>query len=131
MANLGDVGQWAKNVPASMTQFTLWAAWPNVGTVCQPPVPRNVGNWFTTQPKPPGVVAAIPTTGTVTLTQHGWPVDQQGGTGTVYFGDLDDGTYYATQAESGGVWRVDVVNNVVTVTQIVAATTRAYASVIA
>ncbi|MBG6290806.1 hypothetical protein I5I61_25390 [Pseudomonas nitroreducens] len=118
MANLGNVGQAVKSAPPSATQFTLWASWPEVGTAASVALHRSTGNYFTTAPKAPGRAAAIPASGTVSLTQNGFPVDQQGGTGTVYFYDLDDGTYFATQADTGKVWRVDVAGATVTVTPV-------------
>ncbi|WP_430317508.1 hypothetical protein [Pseudomonas nitroreducens] len=133
MANLGNVGQVAKSAPPAATQFTLWASWPEVGARSAAPVARSTGNYFTAVPKEPGRAAAIPASGTVSLTQNGFPVDQQGGSGTVYFYDLDDGTYFATHADTGKVWRVDVAGADVTVTPVggSAPTTHAAAFVMA
>lgn len=128
MANLGNVGQVAKSSPPAATQFTLWAIWPEVGAPAAVALPRSVGNYFTTVPKAPGRAAAIPASGTVSLTQNGFPVDQQGGAGTVYFYDLDDGVYFATQADTGKVWRVDVTGATVTVTPIGGSTPTTHAA---
>lgn len=133
MANLGNVGQAVKNLPPAVTQFTIWAVWPDVGASAAVVLPRAAGNYFTTVPKEPGRAVAIPASGTVSLTQNGFPVDQQGGSGTVYFYDLDDGTYFATHADTGKVWRVDVAGADVTVTPVggSAPTTHAAAFVMA
>lgn len=128
MANLGNVGLAVKNLPPAVTQFTIWAVWPDVGASAALVLPRAAGNYFTTVPKEPGRAAAIPASGTVSLTQNGFPVDQQGGAGTVYFYDLDDGVYFATQADTGKVWRIDVAGGTVTVTPIGGSTPTTHAA---
>ncbi|WP_425327688.1 hypothetical protein [Pseudomonas nitroreducens] len=116
MANLGNIGQWAKVVPQQYTQFSAWAAWPDVGQRAVPAPPRQAQGWFSYTRAGSGNVITIPTSGIVTLTRRGQFVDIRSGQGAVNFYDLDAGTYQATQPDTGAVWQVEIMNNVVTVT---------------
>lgn len=116
MANLGNIGQWAKALPQQYTQFTAWVAWPDVGQPVAAPVPRQAQGWFSVARAGTGNTVAIPAAGIVTMTRRGQFVDVRYGAGPVNFYDLDDGTYQATQPDTGAVWQVDILNNVVTVT---------------
>lgn len=123
MADLGDCGWMARsNKRQGITSLAVTpAVWPDVsrnkltiGKVGFAPA-RGIQNDHL------HVVVDIPVAGTpyITVLQEGqWKGGTRASGGHAYFYDLDDGVYYALDADGGGVWRVTVAGESVTVEEL-------------
>lgn len=94
-APAGDYGR----VMLSLNKRSSWAFYAD-------PAP-NVGNTF-----------LIPSARMVTLTLNGRFVDAEQGAAGARFYDVQDGVFYAHEADSGGLWQVTIVNGVPSVQEI-------------
>lgn len=117
MANLGDVGKLKGLSPHALALSTPVGTNGDAGMLRTPPRRYMGWNWYTV-PSTRSNAFTIPTTRMVTLTLNGRFIDAAQGAAGAKFYDVQDGTFYAHEADGNGMWQVSIVGGVPTVTQV-------------
>lgn len=120
MADLGDLGRFVPYATLRRSSATYALGGAVRAAALQQSRIACSWNWYASTAHLPGSGNSftIPTVRRVTLTLSGRYIEStQGATGAVFY-DVQDGTFYAHEADGTGLWLVTIANAVPTVQQI-------------